>query len=212
MFTGLIQHVGVVSEIVPIDTGLVLVIDPLGWKHRPREGDSIAVNGCCLTVATDPGIVPDGQLMFDCVRQTLEVTSLGRLREGDRVNLEHALRPTDFLGGHVVQGHVDGVGQVESVMSDPMEHRVRIRAPRSIAEYLIDKGSITVDGVSLTLARVGPEWFEVALIPTTLEVTTLSALQPERVVNLEVDLIAKTVVSWLRRCGFEPGEAVRTIR
>lgn len=203
MFTGLVQHVGIVEEILAEGEGARVRIDPAGWPHVPAAGDSVAVNGCCLTVTIDPRAV-EGRLLFHCVTQTLQVTALGNLRPGDGVNLEHALRPTDFLGGHLVQGHVDGVGVVSHVATGELEHRVRVDVPDSIARFLVDKGSITVEGVSLTLAAVGPAWFECALIPTTLAKTTLRHLSVGQRVNLEVDVIAKTVASWLMRCGFMP--------
>jgi riboflavin synthase len=139
-----------------------------------------------------------GLWAFDVVPETLSKTSLGRLRAGAAVNLEHAATPTTLMGGHVVQGHVDGVGVVESVVTEG-EYRVRVRPPAGLMEYMTPKGSICVEGVSLTLAAVEPrEWFEVALIPVTLEKTTLGSLRAGDPVNLEADVFAKTIVHWLK--------------
>jgi riboflavin synthase len=194
MFTGIVQHLGRVAAFDRNDFGARLRVDPCGWRHRPSHGESIAVNGCCLTVA--------GTLFeFDVIRQTLEVTALGRLAVGDRVNLEHAVTPTTMLGGHIVQGHVDGVGVVNSVVSDPTQWRLRITPPAALMEEIAAKGSIAVSGVSLTVAATGPDWFDVALIPTTLELTNLGMLKAGDTVNLETDSIAKVVVNYLRRRG-----------
>jgi riboflavin synthase len=209
MFTGLIQHVGAVREVIPNDSGVRLLIDVSGWLYRPAPGDSIAVNGACLTVVEGAGDPTSGVLGFDCIRQTLDVTTLGRLVPGSRVNLERAMAAADLLGGHVVQGHVDGVGRVAEVRGGANEHRVRIEAPAEIGLYLMPKGSIAVDGVSLTLAAISEpgsaaSWFDVALIPSTLALTTLGQRARGDHVNLEADVLAKMVVTWLRRCGIEP--------
>ena len=200
MFTGLIQHRGLVASIDSTAAGAKLVLDASGWEHRPRQGDSIAVNGCCLTVATggerEGG---DSHLAFDVVRQTLDVTSLGLLRAGDPVNLEHAATPATMLGGHIVQGHVDGVAVIEAVAGERDQHRLRIAPPPFLMPYIVDKGSVAIDGVSLTVAAVGEEWFEVALIPTTLALTNLGRLQAGARVNIETDYLAKIVVNYLNR-------------
>jgi riboflavin synthase len=204
MFTGLVQAVGKVASVEPRPAGagggVHLRVDPMGWGYRPEVGDSISVSGCCLTVAGLEG--PKGELWaFDAVPETLAKTTLGGLAAGSRVNLEHAATPTTLLGGHVVQGHVDGVGVVESVLTEG-EWRVRVRPPASLMEYMTPKGSVCLEGVSLTLARVEPrEWFEVALIPVTLEKTTLGALRAGSKVNIEADAFAKTVVNWLKNYG-----------
>ncbi|MCZ6837297.1 MAG: riboflavin synthase [Planctomycetota bacterium] len=209
MFTGLIQQLGIVHAFEPNEFGVVLRIDPQKWAHRPSHGDSIAVNGCCLTVTPDD----DGMLRFDVIRQTLDATTLGGLNSGGgagggsgggsggggRVNLEHAVTPATLMGGHIVQGHIDGVGQVIRVVKTESEWRVRVEPPSSLMEFIVEKGSITIDGVSLTLAIVGDDFFEVALIPTTLELTTMGSLHEGSQVNLETDCIAKTVVNWLKR-------------
>lgn len=177
---------------------LRLVIDPGAWQHRPSAGDSICVSGVCLTVVEVAAENGGARWAFDAVAETLAKTTLGRLRVGSVVNLEHAATPTTLMGGHVVQGHVDGVGVVESVVTDG-EYRVRLRPAAGLMEYMVPKGSVCVEGVSLTLAQVrAGEWFEVALIPVTLEKTTLGDLRAGDAVNLEADVFAKTVVNWMR--------------
>jgi riboflavin synthase len=178
MFTGLVSEVGTVVSFA--DGRLVVEAETSG-----ELGDSIAVDGVCLTVVENGG----GRLAFDVVPETVS-----RVKPfGERVNLEPALRAGDPLGGHYVQGHVDGVGTVTSVEQESDGVRVRIEPPSELLRYLVEKGSIAVDGVSLTVAAVDGGGFEVALIPHTLEVTTLSKLAPGRPVNLEVDVLAKYV-------------------
>ena len=200
MFTGLIQHVGEVSEVRATDTGRSLLVDKGAWAHVPGKGDSIAIDGCCLTVA----MVTGSLLQFDVVHRTLELTTLGRLKVGMRVNLEHAARVDSLLGGHIVQGHVDGVGRVLAV-EEGQDWRVRINAPDGVSEYLCMRGSITVNGVSLTVADVDGEDFEVALIPTTLQETNLRELTGGMEVNLEADVIAKLVAEQVKRALGQPG-------
>ncbi len=194
MFTGLVQAVGVLCEVAPSPAGLRLTVDFGEWTHVPAPGDSISVSGCCLTVAAVDGRA----VSFDVIPQTLARTSLGTLTVGSRVNLEHSVTPTTLMGGHLVQGHVDGVGAVERVETAG-EWRVRIRPPRALLQYLAPQGSVCVEGVSLTIAGLDPSdgWFEVALIPTTLELTTLGSLRRGHPVNLEMDIIGKTVIGWL---------------
>lgn len=203
MFTGLVQAMGEVLRVGPTPTGVRLEIQPLGWDYRPALGDSIAVSGVCLTIA---GLRTSGARRvwaFDVVQQTLKLTSLGALRVGSRVNLEHALLPTTLLGGHLVQGHVDGLGEVVGVQTGE-DWRVRIR-PRDAGfmEYVVPQGSVCIDGVSLTIAGVWKKGrargLEVALIPTTLAKTTLASLDAGDLVNLEADVIAKTVVHTMKR-------------
>ena len=197
MFTGIIEHQGRVAALRTEAWGARLEIDPCGWAHRPSDGDSIAVNGCCLTVVGTPA--PGAPFRFDVVPQTQSLTTVGALRAGDEVNLEHAATASTLLGGHLVQGHVDGVGEVVSVSTAGGEWRTRIAAPHSVAEYLTERGSIAVDGVSLTLAAVGDGWFEVALIPATLAKTTLRGRLSGSRVNLEADALAKMVAERVRQ-------------
>jgi riboflavin synthase len=178
MFTGLVREVGRVAS---FDDGRLVV----EAATAAGIGDSVAVDGVCLTVVETGG----GALAFDVVPETLS-----RVKEfGERVNLEPALRAGDPLGGHYVQGHVDGVGTVASVIEEKEGARVRIEAPAELLRYLVEKGSVAVDGVSLTVAAVDETGFEVALIPHTLEVTTLDRLATGRSVNLETDVLAKYV-------------------
>lgn len=188
MFTGLIQDVGTIESLdsgaegarLRIATSLAAEIEP---------GDSVAVNGACLTATTVDG---DG-FETEAMNQTLEVTSLGGLDVGGRVNLELAMKASDRLGGHIVQGHVDGVGEIASVEEDGFAKRLRIALAPDLLRYAIDKGSITLDGVSLTVAELGEDWLEVSLIPETLERTTLGEASPGRKLNVECDVIAKHV-------------------
>ena len=210
VFTGLIEELGRVASVRPVEGGIVLEIDPAGWSHRPTLGESIAVNGCCLTVARSPGAHPatagagtTGHLLrFDVIRQTLEATTLAGLGPGQRVNLEASATPTTRLGGHIVQGHIDGIGTVLAVTRDPTQWRLRISTPEDLGPLVVHRGSIAVDGVSLTVAAVEPcdrpSWFEVALIPTTLEKTTLGERGVGDRVNLESDVMMRGVVHALR--------------
>ena len=184
MFTGLVAGRGIVRS---IEDGRLEVQTELAAELAP--GDSIAVNGVCLT-AVDPS--PQG-FAADVMPETLRRSSLGPLGPGDEVNLELPLRAGDRLGGHVVQGHVDGTGTVEEVREEGFARVVRIAAPGELLRYVVEKGSIAVDGVSLTVAEVDGEGFTVSLIPETLERTTLGAAAPGRAVNLEVDVLAKYV-------------------
>jgi riboflavin synthase len=201
VFTGLIQHIGTVASIDRTEAAARLAIEAPQWGYLASHGESIAVNGCCLTMTeTSPSGQPSGNtLRFDVIAQTLAATNLGTLKVGDRVNLEHAVTPSSLLGGHIVQGHVDGVGTVVQTADMPGEWRVRVEPPQPLLDAIIEKGSIAINGVSLTIATLGTHWFEVALIPTTLRDTTLGELAVGSLVNLETDYIAKTVVHWLSR-------------
>jgi riboflavin synthase len=161
------------------------------------DGDSVAVNGVCLT-ATGVG---DGGFDADVMPETLRRTSLGELDPGDHVNVELPLRPSDRLGGHMVQGHVDGTGTIDSITDEGFARLVRIAAPAELLRYVVEKGSIAVDGVSLTVFGVDDDGFTVSLIPETLERTTLGLAQPGRTVNLEVDVLAKYVEKLVARVG-----------
>lgn len=198
MFTGIIQHLGNVAELAEFPGGVTISIDPRGWSHSPTPGESIAVNGCCLTI-TQPPADHGGRLTFDVIHQTLMSTTLGELEVGDPVNLEHALRADSLMGGHIVQGHVDGVGRVEHVRSTDEQWRLSVTPPEDLLVYICEKGSITINGVSLTLASVDQTSFTVALIPTTLASTNLKELAVNSRVNLEVDYLARITVNWLER-------------
>lgn len=189
MFTGIVEELGQVTHIEPLHEAVRLSVKGPEVTSDAREGDSIAVNGVCLTVVS----AKKGVFTADVMLQTLAHTSLGALRVGTRVNLERAVTPATRLGGHIVQGHVDGTGEI--VSREPSEHweRVTISLPAELNRYLVDKGSITVDGISLTVAEVSADSFVVSLIPETLARTTLGFKQPGDPVNLEVDVIAKYV-------------------
>lgn len=198
MFTGIIQRMGRVDSFASNDFGATLLIDPAGWSHHPNPGDSVAINGCCLTVTDPTPDQPADHLRFDVIRQTLDLTTLGGLQVGDPVNLEHAMRADSMLDGHIVQGHVDGVADVIEVKKTAEEWRTKVRPPAHLMEYIVPQGSVALDGVSLTVADRGDDWCEVALIPTTLQITTLGVREAGSRMNVETDCIAKTVVHWLR--------------
>ncbi len=183
MFTGIVEELGTVSAVQPRDDGARLVVDGPLVTSDARHGDSIAVNGACLTVV-DAG---DGRFGVDVVGETLRRSTLGGLVAGDRVNLERAMSLGDRLGGHIVQGHVDGT----AVIHGEQDGLTSFELPEHLAQYLVEKGSITVDGVSLTVAELGADRFGVALVPTTLELTTLGYRGPGDRVNIEVDVLAK---------------------
>ena len=195
MFTGIVDHVGAVVALRAVPFGAELTIDASGWSYVPGAGASIAVDGCCLT-AVGGGA---GPLRFDLVRQTLDVTTLGGLAPGDRVNLEAAVTPETRLGGHVVQGHVDGAARVVDVRRDETQHRLRLEPPPALMDYIVERGSIAVAGVSLTIAAAADDTFDVALIPTTLARTTLGAARPGARLNIETDIVARVVVGWMKR-------------
>jgi riboflavin synthase len=184
MFTGLVQATGTIAS---LEEGRLTV--HAEGALQLSEGDSVAVNGVCLTATA----IENGGFRADVMPETLRRTALGSLGEGDSVNLEPALRAGDPLGGHMVQGHVDGTGSVESVREEGFARVVRVSAEPALLRYVVQKGSIAVDGVSLTVSALDEGWFEVSLIPETLERTTLGTAEPGRVVNLEVDVLAKYV-------------------
>jgi riboflavin synthase len=190
MFTGIVQELGHVAGVERNGDGLRLRIDA-GLADELAAGDSVAVSGVCLT-AVDPA---DGTFTADLSPETVARSSLGSLAEGDPVNLELPLRPADRMGGHIVQGHVDGVGTMEAVSDGG---NVRFSAPAQLLRYVVEKGSVTVDGVSLTVTEVDDAGFSVSLIPETLARTTLGTGRPGRPVNLEVDVIAKHVEKLLQ--------------
>jgi riboflavin synthase len=194
MFTGLVQGMGQVVGIDRSDDGVRLTISA-DFSLGAAEGDSIAVNGVCLT-AVDP---LDRVFGADVMNETLQRSSLGAVEQGDRVNLELPLRPYDRLGGHFVQGHVDGLGTVAAVEPDGFARRIRVAATPDLLRYVVEKGSIAIDGVSLTVATVDDESLTVSLIPETLERTSLGAAAPGRTVNLEVDVLAKYVEKLVTR-------------
>jgi len=189
VFTGIVRELGAVVSAEEAGGGRALVVRAAGTAAGAKVGDSVAVDGCCLTAATIAG----DELTFHAVPETIARTTLGGLQAGDRVNVEPALRAGDELGGHYVQGHVDAVGRIESVEAEGDGLRVFVATPAEVLRYCVEKGSITVDGVSLTVAELSDDAFAVVLVPHTLEATTLSTLRPGQGVNLEVDVLAKYV-------------------
>ena len=188
MFTGLIQDVGRVEALERDGEGARLRI-ATALAGEVSLGDSVAVDGVCLTAAA----VHDGGFETEAMNQTLEVTALGAVEPDSRVNLELAVRASDRLGGHIVQGHVDGVGEVVSVEEDGFARRLRVGLEPGLLRYAVDKGSIALSGVSLTIAELGPGWVEVSLIPETLERTNLGEAGPGSKLNVECDIVAKYV-------------------
>lgn len=188
MFTGLIEDLGTVESLERTADGARLRISSR-LAGELSLGDSIAVNGCCLTATAVDG----DSFETEAMNQTLEVTALDGVEQGGRINLELAMKVGERLGGHIVQGHVDGVGTVASVEDDGFARRVRVDLPTQLLRFAVDKGSITLNGVSLTIAQLGDSWAEVSLIPETLERTNLGDLAPGDRLNVESDVIAKYV-------------------
>ena len=197
MFTGLVQSIGRIAASVPTTTGRSLHVElgdlPVaGIKH----GDSIAVSGVCLTVVE----ILDGAIVrFDVIPETLQRTTLGNKKAQDKVNLEASLRVGDAFGGHFVQGHVDAIVTVLHVSADPADWRITFQLPETCRGLVVDKGSVALDGVSMTVSRVTPVDFSVAVIPTTLENTTLGQLRRGDGVHLETDIFARTILDYLRK-------------
>ena len=189
MFTGIVRELGTIVSADEHGGGRALVVRAPGVAASTSVGDSVSINGCCLTAESVDG----EQVSFHAVSETLARTTLGQIQSDDRVNVEPAVRAGDPLGGHYVQGHVDGVGRVQSVEAEGEGLRVFVEAPDDVLRYCVEKGSVTVEGVSLTVAELADEAFAVALVPHTLEATTLADLVPGREVNLEADVLAKYV-------------------
>ena len=202
MFTGIVRELGRVVSADGEATGLALVVEARESAPGLSVGDSISINGCCLTAESVEG----ARVSVHAVPETLARSTLGSLAVGDAVNIEPAVRTGDPLGGHYVQGHVDAVGRVRTVEVDGDGLRVFVRAPEEVLRYCVAKGSVTMDGVSLTVAELGADEFAVALVPHTLEATTLSALVPEQEVNLEADVLAKYVERLLEARGLRSEE------
>jgi riboflavin synthase len=202
MFTGIVEELGEVVAVEPLqDASRLTVRGPLVTSDA-AHGDSISVNGVCLTVVDNQ----EDAFTADVMAETLRRSSLGALAPGSPVNLERAVRASDRLGGHVVQGHVDGTGRIEQVTPDEHWTVVRVSLPEGLTRYVVEKGSITVDGVSLTVSAVAADWFEISLIPATLGLTTLGTKAAGDPVNLEVDVMAKYVEKLLL-AGIRPATA-----
>jgi riboflavin synthase len=200
MFTGIVQARGRVAAAERNAFGVRLVIDTQGWmpgNTTLKHGDSICVSGVCLTLVTQDA----RGLHFDVIGETLAKTTLGDLAPGSSVNIEPSLTPTSQLGGHFLQGHVDGVGTITKVARSAEEVRITVEPPKELVDYIVPKGSIAIDGVSMTIAAVKDGQFELALIPTTLQLTTLGLAKEGDRANLEADILAKTIVHYLRLRG-----------
>jgi riboflavin synthase len=195
VFTGIVRELGVLAEVEEAAGGRALVVRAPETAASTAAGDSVAINGCCLTATA----IDSGDIAFHAVPETIGRTTFGSLERGERVNVEPAIRAGDELGGHYVQGHVDGVGRIQSVEAEGEGLRVFVEAPDDVLRYCVEKGSITVDGVSLTIAELAADAFAVALVPHTLAATTLAALQPGQQVNLEADVLAKYVERLIAR-------------
>ncbi|HEY8121429.1 MAG TPA: riboflavin synthase [Myxococcota bacterium] len=194
MFTGIVETVGdVVAVTARGETTRLAVLSPLA--REVRLGESVALNGCCLTIAESHAT----ELRFDAIRETLEKTALGDLAAGSRVNLERAMAASARFDGHIVQGHVDEAGRVREWRKRGEDVQLFVQTSRAFADQCVPKGSVTVQGVSLTIVSVASDGFDVALIPHTLEVTTLGALTPGARVNLEADVLGKYVRKYLER-------------
>lgn len=198
MFTGIVQTTAAIESTQPTEIGRRLTVERAGLEGKIIHGDSICVSGVCLTAVE----ISETSLSFDVIHETLSKTSIGSLNVGDRVNLEPAVTPSQPMGGHFMQGHVDGLANVQAIHQDGGEWRITFKPEAdsvSLMDYIIPCGSVAIEGVSLTLARVGEDSFDVALIPTTLEMTTLGRLQPGDQVNIEADILAKTIVHQMKR-------------
>jgi riboflavin synthase len=194
MFTGIISALGSISNLSLTDDAAVIEISA-PFCASISAGDSVSVNGVCLTAIN----ITDDTFSADVMGQTLKMTTLGKLQAGDKVNLELAMLPDTRLGGHIVQGHVDAVGEILARTPHPDWEVVRISLPKSISQYVVARGSITVEGTSLTVSTLGDIWFEVSLIPTTLTHTNLGAKQIGDLVNLESDILARHVERLLQK-------------
>lgn len=195
MFTGIVQAIGVVQSLHRRPTGVRMVVDAPDLARPIADGASICVSGACLTVVASDEV----RLEFDVIQETLARTTLGGLSPGTRVNLEPSLRPVDRMDGHFVQGHVDGTAGLRRIPSGTAGGLWTFEAPGELMPYIIAKGSIAIDGVSLTIASVQDNTFGIALIPATLERTTLGRLRPGDRVNIETDILVRTIVATLRR-------------
>jgi riboflavin synthase len=207
VFTGLVQDLGKVTLVDATDDGVTLSVRTK-LASEIGAGDSVAVNGVCLTATA----IADGEFRAEVMHETLRRSSLAEASAGSDVNLELSLRASDRLGGHIVQGHVDGLGAVRDVREDGFARVVAIGAPPELLRYVVEKGSIAVNGVSLTVVEVGEDWFSVSLIPETLERTTLGNAAPGAPVNLEVDVVAKYVEKLVGDRQLSPASSLRATR
>jgi riboflavin synthase len=191
MFTGIVE-----THLPVVEISHTAMVRRICLAHSWTDlghGESIAVNGCCLTIAE----LAPGRVGFDAIKETLDKTNLGLLKVGDHVNVERALRVGDRLDGHFVQGHVDGRANLVARLATEQEVRLTVKPPAELMKYIVAKGSVCIDGVSLTVAAIGPDTFDVALIPTTLDLTTLGSRPIGWPFNLETDIVSKHIVAWL---------------
>jgi len=205
MFTGLVQTTAAILDSQTTPTGRRLTVARDGLRGEVAKGDSICVSGVCLTAVE----IAETTLGFDVIHETLEKTSVGKRAAGDRVNLEPAVTPNQPLGGHFMQGHVDGLAAVDAIHTDGGAYRIALKplaGYEALMDFIIPRGSVAIDGVSLTIARVSEDSFEVALIPETLDRTTLGALAVGDMVNIEADILAKTVVHQMQRMNAATGK------
>ena len=204
MFTGLVQQLAKVISLSNAENGVRLLISCKVWDTPVVLGESISVSGCCLTVVSFQENNGDLSILFDVVPETLRCTTLGRFSEGAQINVERSLRADSLLGGHFVQGHVDGVENVLGIESKIAgERRIRFSLNSVDEDTIVSKGSVTIDGVSLTIAAVGSGWFEVVLVPTTIKDTTLGKIKIGDFVNIEADILAKTIVQVARKMQYK---------
>lgn len=208
VFTGIVERTGTIKASRAVAGGRRLRVDVGPMAAQCALGESICLSGVCLTVAD----VGADDLAFDVIKETLDKTTLGAKRVGDRVNLERSLRASDRLDGHFVQGHIDGLAAVERIQASPLEHVLWLLPDPSLTPYIIPKGSVSVDGVSLTIASLAGGAFSVALIPTTLEGTTLSLLTTGDSVNIETDIITRTIVHRLSKMSGSGGLTLAGLR
>lgn len=195
MFTGIVEYTQEVFSVVTAAECCRLSISrPLTWNDL-KTGESIAVNGCCLTLVKDT----ESAIEFDVAQESLQITTLGHLTAGDSVHLERALRLSDRLGGHWVQGHVDAIAILDAIEVHPNGQLWHLKFPAQLAKYMIHKGSVTLDGVSLTVNKVDADYFEVFLIPHTLEITRFGAMESGAALNLEVDVLGKYIEHLLKK-------------
>lgn len=194
MFTGLIKDIGTIKSINSNQTGKEFVIEAPELYSQIEIDDSVSTNGCCLTATKIEGKC----FRVQAVHVTLEKTNLGKLKTGDKVNLELALRPMDRMGGHFVQGHVNGVGKIQSILQKGNNWEITINAPKELFRYIISEGSIAVDGISLTVAKLMEHSFTVSIIPHTYENTVLHTKKIGDSVNIEVDMMAKYLENFIK--------------
>ncbi|BCW97731.1 MAG: riboflavin synthase subunit alpha [Armatimonadota bacterium] len=207
MFTGIIVDVGTVTSVRSAPYGVRLSVRATR-DLSVRQSDSVSVNGVCLTATAVEGAL----LHFDCVRETLQRSTLRKAAPGDRVNLEPALKVGDPLGGHFVLGHVDATGLVGSVAAGPEDRTVTVKAARDFMRFIVEKGSVALDGISLTVAEVGEDWFSVKVVPYTWEATNLASRRPGDEVNLEADILGKYVFRLMQEGRSSAGVTLESLR